>query len=170
MSPSRALQTYEGEAVTVTFDPVRCIHSEECVHRLPAVFDPSRMRWIRPDAAAADEVVGAVAGCPSGALRVRREGASAAATSAGGEVTITFSRDGPLLLRGSIRIMNASGETITADTAALCRCGATGNAPFCDGSHTRIGFANPDPSRLRAEQVRRARTNRRRQQPNGGTR
>jgi uncharacterized Fe-S cluster protein YjdI len=144
MSPSRALQTYEGEAVTVTFDPVRCIHSEECVHRLPAVFDFSRKRWIRPDAAAADEVEAAVAECPSGALRVRREGTSAAGMSAGGEVTITVSRHGPLLLRGPIRIVNAGGETIaTADAAALCRCGATANAPFCDGSHTRIGFAKP---------------------------
>jgi uncharacterized Fe-S cluster protein YjdI len=78
MSPSRALQTYEGEEVTVTFDPIRCIHSEECVHGLPAVFDPSRRRWIRPDAASADEVVAAVARCPSGALRARRSGESVA--------------------------------------------------------------------------------------------
>lgn len=74
MSPSRALQTYEGDEVTITFDPNLCIHSEECVHGLPAVFDPSRRRWIRPDAASADEVVAAVARCPSGALRARRQG------------------------------------------------------------------------------------------------
>jgi uncharacterized Fe-S cluster protein YjdI len=147
MPPSRALQTYEGEEVTVTFDPIRCIHSEECVHRLPAVFDPSRKRWIRPDEASAEEVVAAVARCPSGALRVRRGGDAMASFSPGeeeGEVAITVSRDGPLLLRGRLRIVNAAGETIaTADAAALCRCGATGNPPFCDGSHDRIGFAKP---------------------------
>jgi uncharacterized Fe-S cluster protein YjdI len=144
MSPSRALQTYEGEEVTVTFDRSLCIHSEECVHGLPAVFDPSRKRWIRPDEASADEVVGAVARCPSGALRVRRLGHTAVSTRPEEEVAITVSRDGPLLLRGRLRIQSAAGETIaTADAAALCRCGATGNPPFCDGSHTRIGFSNP---------------------------
>jgi uncharacterized Fe-S cluster protein YjdI len=145
MSPSRALQTYEGEEVTVTFDPIRCIHSEECVHGLPAVFDPSRKRWIRPDEASADEVVAAVARCPSGALRVRRRGdAVGSITPREEEVAITVSSDGPLLLRGRLRIVNAVGETIaTADAAALCRCGATGNPPFCDGSHTRVGFVKP---------------------------
>jgi uncharacterized Fe-S cluster protein YjdI len=145
MSPSRALQTYEGEEVTVTFDPNLCIHSEECVHGLPTVFDPSRRRWIRPDEASGDEVVAAVARCPSGALRVRRRGDTVASISPGEEeVAITVSRDGPLLLRGRLRIVNAAGETIaTADAAALCRCGATANPPFCDGSHTRTGFVKP---------------------------
>ncbi len=50
MSPSRTLQTYEGEEVTVTFDPIRCIHSEECVHGLPAFCDGShtRMGFVKP--------------------------------------------------------------------------------------------------------------------------
>ncbi len=144
MSPSRAQQTYEGEEVTVTFDPGLCIHSEECVHGLPAVFDASRKRWIRPDEASADEVVAAVARCPSGALRVHRRGQAVETVSPGDGVAITVSREGPLLLRGRLRIENAAGETIaTAEAAALCRCGATGNPPFCDGSHIRIGFRGP---------------------------
>jgi uncharacterized Fe-S cluster protein YjdI len=144
MSPSRALQTFEGEGVTVTFDPNLCIHSEECVHGLPAVFDPSRRRWIRPDEASADEVVAVVARCPSGALRAQREGDTVAMPSPEQEVAITVSRDGPLLLRGRLRILNAAGETTaSADAAALCRCGAMANPPFCDGSHTRLGFIKP---------------------------
>lgn len=124
MSSSRALQAYEGEEVTVTFDARLCIHSEECLRGLPAV-------------------VASVARCPSGALRVIRRGEVAVATSTEGAV-ITVSRDGPLLLRGRLHIENAAGETIaTADAAALCRCGATANPPFCDGSHLRIGFVRP---------------------------
>lgn len=72
MSPSRAPQTYEGEEVTVTFDPGLCIHSEECVHGLPAVFDPSRKRWIRPDEASADPE-------PCGTRSVAESGAADAA-------------------------------------------------------------------------------------------
>jgi hypothetical protein len=113
------------------------------VHGLPAVFDATRKRWIRPDEAPADEVVAIVAKCPSGALGARRRGDAAAAGSPEAAV-ITVSRDGPLLLRGRLRIEDAAGETIaTADAAALCRCGATANPPFCDGSHTRIGFVKP---------------------------
>ena len=65
------------------------------------------------------------------------------------EVAITVSRDGPLLLRGRLRIVDAAGETIaTADAAALCRCGATGNPPFCDGSHKVVHFQAPsEPER-----------------------
>ena len=144
MSPSRAPQTYEGEEVTVTFDPGLCIHSEECVHGLPAVFDPSRKRWIRPAEASADEVVAVVARCPSGALRARRQGQAVVTARPEDGVAVTVSRDGPLLLRGRLRIENAAGETIaTADAASLCRCGATANPPFCDGSHIRIGFRGP---------------------------
>ena len=144
MSPSRALQTHEGEEVRVTFDPALCVHSEECVHELPAVFDPSRRRWIRPDEASADQVVAAVARCPSGALRVRRPEDTMTSVSPEKEVDITVSGHGPLLVRGRLRIVNADGETIaTADAAAFCRCGATFNPPFCDGSHTRVGFVKP---------------------------
>lgn len=144
MPPSRPLQTYEGREVTVTFDARLCIHSEECVRGLPAVFDPTRKRWIRPDAAAADEVLAAVARCPSGALRARRAGEGEAVGRNGQAVTITVSRDGPLLLKGPIRIENAAGEPIAeVDAAALCRCGATGNPPFCDGSHARVRFVSP---------------------------
>jgi uncharacterized Fe-S cluster protein YjdI len=144
MSTSRAAQTYQGDEVTVTFDRRLCIHSEECVRGLPAVFDPTRKRWIRPDEAPADDVMAVVAACPSGALRARRPHDPATATNPEDAVAITVSSDGPLLLRGRLRILNAAGETIaTGDAAALCRCGATSNPPYCDGSHARIGFHSP---------------------------
>ena len=71
---STRLQTYEGDAITVTFDPSLCIHSGKCVRGLPAVFDVRRKRWIDIDAASADEIAAQVARCPSGALKVQRPG------------------------------------------------------------------------------------------------
>jgi uncharacterized Fe-S cluster protein YjdI/CDGSH-type Zn-finger protein len=140
MKPSRPWQTYEGREVTVTFDRARCIHSEECVRGLPAVFDPGRRGWIRPDEAAPAAVLEVVARCPSGALRAYRAGEPAVQTSAA-ETVVTVSHGGPLLLRGNLRIVDEAGETIaTGEAAALCRCGGTANPPFCDGTHTRIGF------------------------------
>jgi uncharacterized Fe-S cluster protein YjdI len=138
-SPKR-LQVYEAEAVTVTFDPNLCRHAEECVRGLPAVFDPTQRRWIRPERASAAEVRAAVARCPSGALRaLPPEGESAEPSAAA--VTIRVSADGPLLVRGRVRIESETGEAIAElDAASLCRCGATTNPPFCDGSHERVGI------------------------------
>jgi uncharacterized Fe-S cluster protein YjdI len=68
----RRLQVYEAPEITVTFDPEVCRHSGHCVRSLPAVFDVRRKRWIRAEAAPADEVARVVAGCPSGALQYRR--------------------------------------------------------------------------------------------------
>ena len=66
---SKRLQVYQGDGITVTFDPNVCIHSGVCVRGLPAVFDVSRRRWVDPDAAAPDVVAAQVARCPSGALQ-----------------------------------------------------------------------------------------------------
>lgn len=135
----RRLQVYEAESVTVTFDSGLCIHSEECIRGLPAVFDPGRRRWIRPELAPVEEVRRAVARCPSGALRIREPGGAPPAPD--GETTIRVQVDGPLLLRGRLRIETETGELIAAaEAASLCRCGATANPPFCDGSHERIAF------------------------------
>jgi uncharacterized Fe-S cluster protein YjdI/CDGSH-type Zn-finger protein len=144
MKAPHTRQTYEGKHLTVTFDPSRCIHSEECVRGLPTVFDPTRRRWIRPDLAAPEDVIAAVGRCPSGALRVSRAG-EAALPSAQAETVVTVSHAGPLLVRGNLRIVDDAGETIdTGEAAALCRCGGTANPPFCDGTHERIGFGRSE--------------------------
>ena len=135
----KRLQVFEGEDVTVTFDPNRCIHAEECVRGLPEVFDPRQRRWIRPERASPERVRAQVARCPSGALR---------ASPAPGEVpigtppvTITVRERGPLCVKGRFRIENEAGEVIAdGEAATLCRCGATGNPPFCDGTHERVGM------------------------------
>jgi CDGSH-type Zn-finger protein len=49
--------------------------------------------------------------------------------------------NGPLFVRGLVRMVDEDGQLIREDTRlALCRCGASENKPFCDGSHRRIGF------------------------------
>jgi hypothetical protein len=49
--------------------------------------------------------------------------------------------DGPLFVRGRVRIVGDEGRVIREDTrVALCRCGGSANKPFCDGRHRRIGF------------------------------
>jgi CDGSH-type Zn-finger protein len=76
----------------------------------------------------------------------------------GSGATITPYRDGPLIVRGSFRLLDQDGQEIDPgrQTIALCRCGKSGIKPFCDGSHKRAGFSAPSaPSRPRpAAQLR----------------
>ena len=61
------------------------------------------------------------------------------------EVRLTPYRDGPLLVRGPARIINAQGEELPnrRDPIALCRCGKSRLRPLCDGTHKLIGFRAP---------------------------
>jgi len=65
----KRVQVYQTPGITVTFDPNICTHSARCVRGLPAVFDVSRRRWIRPELATPEQVAAQVARCPSGALQ-----------------------------------------------------------------------------------------------------
>lgn len=58
-----------------------------------------------------------------------------------GPVRVTPRPDGPLLVEGNLEICAGTGRTLNrVQKAALCRCGHSANKPYCDGSHTRVGF------------------------------
>jgi CDGSH-type Zn-finger protein len=61
------------------------------------------------------------------------------------QVTITPYRDGPLLVRGPVRLVGPDGSPVPCnrDPIALCRCGRSRIKPFCDGTHKLIGFRAP---------------------------
>jgi len=57
-------------------------------------------------------------------------------------LSVTPAETGPLLLNGEFTLHSADGETRhKSDKTALCRCGASGNTPFCDGTHRHVGFS-----------------------------
>ncbi|MGB2954159.1 MAG: (4Fe-4S)-binding protein [Gaiellaceae bacterium] len=130
---------YATDEIVVEWEPRLCFHSHNCVRSLPQVFDDSRRPWVKVDAATADEVESAVARCPSGALRTRRIGVPPAKGRQPPE--LRASSNGPLLVSGGVRILDAEGSVLyEGEKAALCRCGGSGNKPFCDGTHEKIGF------------------------------
>jgi CDGSH-type Zn-finger protein len=67
------------------------------------------------------------------------------------EVTITPYRDGPLLVRGPVRLTDQDGNEIVLDreTVALCRCGKSRLRPFCDGTHKLVRFTAPSGAESR---------------------
>jgi len=141
MSSNRDTLTkeYATDEIVVEWEPRLCFHSQNCVRSLPQVFDDSRRPWVKVDAATADEVEAAVARCPSGALRTRRIGVPQPRRQQ--PLEVRASANGPLLLSGGVRILDADGAVLyVGERAALCRCGQSGNKPFCDGTHKKVGF------------------------------
>lgn len=62
-------------------------------------------------------------------------------TETGGPLSVRLIPDGPLILSGNLTILAGSGRKAwQGNNVALCRCGASNNKPFCDGSHTAAGF------------------------------
>lgn len=64
----------------------------------------------------------------------------------GDAVKITATDDGPYLVEGPARVVDADGNEFRAPGSKiwLCRCGGSANKPFCDGSHKGIGFEAAD--------------------------
>lgn len=60
------------------------------------------------------------------------------------EVEIKVRENGPYRVRGPITLIDADGNEFDladkGETIALCRCGASTTKPFCDATHSRIGF------------------------------
>ena len=55
-------------------------------------------------------------------------------------VTIKVSNNGPLIVQGEFKVIDANGQEVPVKKAALCRCGGSTTKPFCDGTHSKIGF------------------------------
>jgi CDGSH-type Zn-finger protein/uncharacterized Fe-S cluster protein YjdI len=62
------------------------------------------------------------------------------------DLTIRLRPDGPLVLEGRFTVTASDGEPVHGSSGALCRCGASKNKPFCDGTHREIDFEADDPS------------------------
>ena len=87
-----------------------------------------------------DHLAEVVESCPTGALHFRRldDGPQEHAPE---QTTLEEVPNGPLLLRGNVKITGPDGEIVREDTRlALCRCGSSANKPFCDGTHATNGF------------------------------
>jgi CDGSH-type Zn-finger protein len=60
------------------------------------------------------------------------------------DVTIRIRDNGPLLVEGPARLLDAEGREFPRDpakpTIAICRCAHSTNLPFCDGSHKTCNF------------------------------
>jgi len=132
---------YTNGDLTVVWKPKMCIHSGICVKTRPDVYKPGERPWIQPERTGTEELKAQIDQCPSGALSyyLNAEGPGEEDTTLGKKVIVA--ENGPLLVRGTLTVTKANGEEETrVKQTAFCRCGASKNKPYCDGSHKKIDF------------------------------
>jgi CDGSH-type Zn-finger protein/uncharacterized Fe-S cluster protein YjdI len=131
------IEEIEGRDLTLLFDSKKCIHSRFCVTWAPNVFLANvQGPWIHPDAMNVERLAEIAHVCPSGAIRYRRKDGKP--DEAAPLVNLVAIREnGPYAVRADMELAGERGVF----RATLCRCGASKNKPFCDGSHNEIKFA-----------------------------
>jgi CDGSH-type Zn-finger protein/uncharacterized Fe-S cluster protein YjdI len=127
----------DSKRLTLVYEGKRCIHARFCVTGAPKVFIANiQGPWIDPDGIDTPRLVEIAHACPSGAIRYeRRDGEPDEAPPPVNLLTIR--EGGPYAVRGALSV---AGNT-SSFRATLCRCGASKNKPYCDGSHKEVGFA-----------------------------
>ncbi len=137
----RLLHDWTGENGTVKWDGRLCIHVGECT-RSGELFESGRDPWCKPDEASREDLAEVVSRCPTGALWLEQNDGGMTETQ-DDENTVVVANNGPLYVRGRLAIDGApEGRPAVAMRAALCRCGASKNKPFCDNTHEKTGFSD----------------------------
>jgi CDGSH-type Zn-finger protein len=130
---------YAGKRITIFDNRGICAHAGFCTDGLKQVFRMGVEPWIDPEGAAVDDIIGVIRKCPSGALSYAVDGAEAADEPRPPMVTVTD--DGPYAVSGGVELAGVTfGDGASREHYTLCRCGASKNKPFCDGSHWNAGF------------------------------
>jgi len=137
---------YTNGEVTILWKPDLCIHAGNCVQGLPKVFRPKEKPWIQPEEATAQELIEQVKKCPSGALSILNEETEneKIVQMENKKTSIEVIPNGPVRVIGPCEVQMSDGTSKTVEKGvSLCRCGASNNKPFCDGSHKSADFT-PD--------------------------
>ncbi|GMN06410.1 hypothetical protein MTsPCn5_17990 [Croceitalea sp. MTPC5] len=133
------IKEYTKGDFTVIWKPKKCIHAEICWKTLPEVYDPKGKPWIKPENASIDALKSQISKCPSGALSYHIKGERIVDQDSKTECTVV--ENGPLLVKGNLKVILANGTVEDKQrSTAFCRCGASENKPYCDGTHKSNGF------------------------------
>ena len=130
---------YKGKRITIFDNRAICSHAGHCTDGLKSVFRMKEEPWIAPDGAEVGKIIETIRKCPSGALSYAIDGVEAEPPER--EPMITVTDDGPYALTGGVELMGVKfGDGASREHYTLCRCGASKNKPFCDGSHWSVSF------------------------------
>ena len=150
---------YTNGDITVFWIPAKCIHATTCFRDLIEVFNPGRRPWVNMEGAPTRKIMEVVNKCPTQALvwknneELTEEELKAQRHVKTGEETprslskpdettsIRIMRDGPIVVEGKFTILGSDDQELKPTTmTSFCRCGASRNMPYCDGTHRKIDF------------------------------
>lgn len=135
---------YTNGELTIVWKPKMCIHSGVCVKMLPEVYKPREKPWITIENASTSDLKTQIKECPSGALSYyinNTEDKIEEKEKESSHTEITIINNGPLRILGDVKIQSATGDLVDKKgPTSFCRCGASENKPFCDGTHRKIEF------------------------------
>jgi CDGSH-type Zn-finger protein len=130
---------YAGRRITIHDNRAICAHAGRCTDGLTAVFKYRTEPWIDPDGADVAAIIDTIRKCPSGALSYTLDGVEHRDEPR--TPAIVVSKNGPYEVAGGVTLTGQQwGAGASTEHFTLCRCGASQNKPFCDGSHWSIKF------------------------------
>jgi len=133
-------EVYESAEITIFDNRSICAHSGVCTDNLSAVFRVRQEPFVNADAASIEEITNIINKCPSGALSYALKTAHDT-TEINADPSVMVAPNGPYVVSGDVDLVDTQrGEGATKNQYTLCRCGASKNKPFCDGSHWSIEF------------------------------
>jgi len=151
-------RNYSNKEITVHWKPAKCIHATTCYRELLEVFNPRNRPWINMDGAPTEKIIDIVRKCPTDALTYewKEEGkvsekAPDSASSTESRlmevqqlpVEIRIMKNGPYVVEGDFKVFGSDGQELKPMLmTSFCRCGASEEMPFCDGSHRIENFTN----------------------------
>ncbi len=134
--------SYSGSKTQIQWDGMLCIHYGECGRASGELFIGGRQPWCQPDLSTDEEIQEVLLRCPSGALTAKFSDNSGIEPDED-ENLASVTQNGPLYFSGTLNFEGARDHLAgTRFRAALCRCGASKNKPFCDNSHIEAGFTD----------------------------
>lgn len=153
-------RSYTNGEITIFWRASECIHNTLCYRELRSVFDPAKRPWVNPQGAATDQILDIIERCPTLALTFqwndpqRNQDEKSAKLYQGDfvadfitpvqtdseQVKVNIRPNGPIIINGNFEIIENDTPLRPVKMASLCRCGASGNMPHCDGTHFKVGF------------------------------
>jgi len=131
-----AIEEVASKDLLLRYEGKRCIHARICVLSQPRVFLANvQGPWLHPEATSAEALAEVAHACPSGAITYRRLDGGPE-ESAPRVNLLRVRENGPLAVHAEL-VLAGSKDGFRA---TLCRCGASQNKPYCDGSHNAVAF------------------------------